>query len=154
MPLSTGSSGAATPPMVPAPDGSSSTVTCPVAPAPESQLGAAQVLSCVPWCQLPPPSTGCYTSTQCCWWHASYSTTLLHPGHHPRQRSNGVTMSASSLSPPSTRYPKRGGVSHSHSILAPPRWRAHHLWLMHRPLCALLQWSQMPASRRSIAHQW
>jgi hypothetical protein len=38
--------------------GSLGATTCSMAPAPESRLGVACVLSCFPWCQLPPPSTG------------------------------------------------------------------------------------------------
>jgi hypothetical protein len=37
--------------------GSSGAATCPMAPTPESQLGAARVLPCGPWRQLPPPDT-------------------------------------------------------------------------------------------------
>jgi hypothetical protein len=56
------------------------------------------------------------------WLRVSFSIALLHhhPGCHPRWWSSGVTTSTSSLSPPSTRRPRRGGISHPCSILAPP----------------------------------
>jgi hypothetical protein len=92
--------------------------------------------------------------TRHCWRHASYSTTLLRLGRHPRRQRSGVATSINSSSLPSTCRSMRGGANHLHSILTPRQRHMRRPQPVRRLSSTLLPSGQMPTKQCGIVHRW